>query len=202
MDEVLEQSIAAGNLVPIGSTITLVIASETVDVPIEFSTYLGEFRVKTILFTDNTCSFSPENVIESIVRAEKYSVSGILPATAKIHGFWAEFYFPRENRKSAYGHLSDDQGYLRNPDKRRRVTVVGAILDRMFSGDNLDNYFGPPPTIYVLGDESHMPENTKIRVLFGRDKFVEFQVDRCDVVYGMDEALITKIILLPVSAQH
>ncbi len=171
-----------------------------IEINTEFS--IGNFRTKLILFIDNNYSFSPENVLENIVRAEKYAISGILPATAKIHGFWAEFYFPRENRKSAYGHLSDDQGYLQRPDKRRRVTVVGAILDRMFSGDNLDNYFGPPPTIYVLGDESHMPENTKVRVLFGRDKFMEFQVDRCDVVYGLDEALITKIILLPVSAQH
>jgi len=174
------------------------------DVELEFEAIIGEddFRVKSILFVDQTYQFSPENVLEAVVRAEKYAINGILPTTANVHGFWAEFYYPRNNRGSVYGHFSDDQGYQIKPDRRRRVTVVGAILDRMFSGDDLDNYFGPPPTIYMVGDEKDMPENTKIRVMFGRDKFIEFQLDRCDVVYALDEALITKLILLPVSAQH
>lgn len=173
------------------------------DIELDMLANVGTFRSKAILFTDNTYGFSPETVLDCIVRAEKYALNGIFPAAAKIHGFWAEFYYPTENRKSAYGHLSDDQGYLTNPDKRRRVILVGAILDRMNSGDDMDNYFGPPPTLYVSGDEKDLPENTKIRVLFGRDKFIEFQLDRCDVITaGLDETLITKVLLLPVAAQH
>ena len=75
------------------------------------------------------------------------------------------------------------------------------MVERFLSGDNLDNYSGPTPVIYMTGDEQ-LPENTKIRVLFGKDNFMEYQLDRQDAVYGIDDVLITKMFLLPVSAQH
>ena len=171
-------------------------------IDLDMTINISGFRTKAMLFSDHTYYDTPENVLDSVVKAVKYAVSNILPVTAKVHGFWAEFYYPRENRKSAYGHYSDDQGYLTNPDRRRKVVIVGALSDRISSGDNLDNYFGPPPQIYLVGDESDIPENTKIRVNFGRDYFIEFQIDRCDVVYGLGESIITKLVLLPVSAQH
>jgi hypothetical protein len=164
--------------------------------------YLTDMNVRSVLFVNSSYSYSPTNVSENIAKALKYSISRILPVAAKVHGFWVEFYYPRHNRSSAYGHFSDDQGYVGIPDVRTRAVVTGSITDRMNSGDNIDNYFGPPPIIYLVGDKSDLPENTKIRVLFGVDKYVEFQADRCDVIYGLDNALITKIALLPVSAQH
>jgi hypothetical protein len=154
------------------------------------------------LFLDNNYSFSPENVMEHGVRAMKYVISSILPVSAKVYGFWVEFYEPKENRKSIYGHYSDDQGYGNLPDRKRRAVVTGMFIDRYFSGDNLDNYFGPPPQIFLVGDDSNIPENTKVRILLGKEKFVEFQVDVPEIVYGLDQALLTKLKLLPVSAQH
>jgi len=171
------------------------------DISLQADFILGESSVRGVCCIEQSYDLSYENVLEGISRAVKYTVDAVLPVIAEIHGFWVEFYYPRENRKSAYGHFSDDQGYEISPDRKEKVAIVGAVVSRFLSGDNLENYFGPPPTIYMSGDEE-IPENTKVRILFGRDKYIEYQVDHPDAIYGINEALVTKLTLLPVSAQH
>ena len=166
----------------------------------------GNHAVKSVGFADQVNYDLQKNVLEHVVHALKYVVDGVLPVIANIHGFWAEFYYPGASTDfngpdvSAYGYLSDEQGYKTNPDVRMRVAVVGLMVDRYLSGDNVENYFTPPPTIYVTGD-FNPPETTKIRIMIRNSKYMEYQLDRCEAIYGMDDILVTKLIVLPVAAQ-
>jgi len=157
-------------------------------------------EMKSVGFTDQVNYDISKNVLEHVVHVLKYVHDGVIPVIAQVHGFWAEFYYPREPERSAYGYLSDEQGYVDNPDVRMRVAVTGLTIDRYLSGDNVDNYFTPPPILYVTGD-FHPPETTKIRILFKKSKYMEYQLDRIEAVYGMDEVIITKLIVLPVASQ-
>lgn len=161
----------------------------------------GESEIKCVAYVDNSYSETYENVLHSVMRAMKYTIDETMSVISEIHGFWTEFYYPAQSEQSAYGYLSDKQGYSSTPTKKLKVPVTGVMVQRFLSGDDLDNYFGPPPIIYMSGDES-LPENTKVRILFGRNTFMEFQVDRTQVISGMDENIITALFLLPVSAQH
>lgn len=172
-------------------------------IDLEIDVTFNEVSIRSLLNIDNSyTNYDSNNVAELVSKSLKHIISRILPVAAKVHGFWAELYFPRKNRQSVYGHYSDDQGYPTTYDEKIRVVATGIVVDRMFSGDNVDNYFGPPPTLYLIGDKSDLPENTKIRVLFGSERYIEYQLDHCDVVHSFDSILITKLILLPVSGQH
>lgn len=164
-------------------------------------------EMKAVGFADQVNYDIQKNVLEHVVHTLKYVTDGVLPVIASVHGFWAEFYYPGNSNDdlngpniSAYGYLSDEQGYSTKPNVRMRVAVVGLVVDRYLSGDDVDNYFTPPPTIFATGDFAP-PENTKIRILFKKTKFVEYQLDRCEAIYGMDDILVTKLIVLPVSSQ-
>lgn len=176
------------------------------DVLGEATLTLGYPGMKSVGFTDQVNYDLQRNVLEHVAHALKFVTDGVLPVIANIHGFWAEFYYPgvtddqTGEEKSAYGYLSDEQGYTERPTVRMRIAAVGLMVDRYLSGDNLDNYFTPPPTLYAPGDFTP-PENTKIRILLRQFKYMEYQLDRCEAIYGMDEILVTKLIVLPVASQ-
>jgi len=146
------------------------------------------------------------NVVESVIPALKYIIDGVLPTIEDIHGYWAEFYYPDVmkqddvHEESFYGAYSDDFSYVRKPNKRKKVTVTGLMVNRFLSGEGaMDGYFAPPPRIFMTGDEK-FPENTHVRLFVGSTRYLDFQIDRQEAIYGVDDILMTELILIPVAA--
>lgn len=145
------------------------------------------------------------NVTESIVIALKSVLDNMLPVIGEVHGFWAEFYYPNSSKQDGphetdfYGNYSSDFGYPDTPDRRCRVIATGIMIERYQSEGQLDGYFGPPPIVFMPGNEQ-FPENTHIRIFLGEESYLDYQLDRHDYIYGLDNALITKLILVPIAA--
>jgi hypothetical protein len=144
------------------------------------------------------------NTLETALSALKSIVNGVFPSINHIHGFVVEFYFPDVSpvptNDEVYGTFAAEQGYTEEPSLVKRVPVTGAMVDRIYSGDQLDAYFGPPPVIWMVGDII-IPEDTKVRILLKKKNFIEFKVNQTVSMYGIDDSLLNKLILNPVASQ-
>lgn len=153
-------------------------------------TYTSAFVVQTSIDVQR-------NLTESVLRAMKYLVDGVFPVIEAVHGYTAEFYIP-VTEGSVYGDFSDLITYQEAPDFTKRVTITGIPQDRYESGDALDNYFGPNPVVYMCGDYP-VKEKTKIKVLMRTGNYITFQVINSFVFYGMDDAIIRKMMVSAVA---